>query len=246
MKAKHAGGTLLIIAGSALMINGGMNGDQMTINAGIGGVFIGVVLLTFASPDYIKYDAFRAVIKPCVLFFRRLSESLELEGKAIYIPPYPNLRKGGIFIPLHEDFDIDLTKLDENTLFLTDVGREREMGLLLPPTGRDLVEMYESYMGMEFSGLNSVENAGAVLRSLGLAKSVSVEEKNDEVHIFIDGLRMDTCSEECVRSPCPVCGSVLLSIAKSIDELIMVERVDVRDGNVEIVVRRMGGISRWM
>lgn len=246
MKAKHVGGTLLIIAGAGLMINGGMNGDQIVINAGIGGVFIGVVLLTFASPDYIKYDAFRAVIKPYVRFFWKLSKSLELEGGATYIPPYSNLRKGGIFIPLHKDFDIDPAKLDENTLFLTDAGREKEMGLLLPPVGRDLVEMYESYTGMEFSGLNSVENAGAVLRSLGLAKSVSVEEKDDEIHVFIDGLRIDTCSEECIRIPCPVCSSVLLSIAKSIDELIVVERIEVKDGNVEITLRKMGGIERWM
>lgn len=205
-------------------------------------------MLTFSTSDYIKYDAFKAVTLPYTDLSRKLVEVLELKNEAVYIPPYSNLPEGGVFIPLHNDFDIDLAKLDESTIFITDLSREKEMGLLLTPLGKELVKMYESYSEMDFAnaGLHVVENASAVLRSLGLAKSVTVEEGEDRIKVYVDGVRTNMCSKTCEQIACPVCSSVLLSVAKSLQELIVVDGFKFGDGFIEISARRIGGIDEWM
>ena len=248
VKSKHIAGGVLIAAGAGLAFKGAVSGNQSMINAGIGGVFLGVVVLTFSTSDYIKYDAFKAVALPYREVLKKLVGALEIENRAVYIPPYDNLPEGGIFLPLHREFDIDLAKLDRETLFLTDVGREKEMGLLLPSLGRELMEMYEGYSEVDFSsaGLVAVENASSsVLRSLGLAKSVTIEERGDRVKVFVGGIRAETCSRICEQTPCPICGSILLSITKAEKELIAVESFRFEDG-VEISAVKMGGIDRWM
>lgn len=248
MKSKHIAGAILIAIGSALTFKGAMDGNQSLINAGIGGVFLGVVVFTFSTSDYIKYDAFKAVVLPYVELSRNLVNVLEFKSAAVFIPPYSNLPDGGIFIPLHEDFDLDLAKLDRNTVFITDVGREKEMGLLLTPLGKELMKMYESYSEMDFTnaGLYVVENASAVLRSLGLAKSVTVEESGDRIKVYVESVRTNTCSKTCEQVACPICSSILLSIAKSLQELILIEEFKVEDEFIEISVKRIGGIDRWM
>ncbi len=248
MKAKHIAGTLLISIGAVLTLQGAVDANQSMINAGIGGVFLGVVVLTFSTSDYIKYDAFRAVVQPYAELARSLADTLELKNKAVYIPPYDNLLDGGVFVPLHENFDVDLAKLDENTIFVTDVGREKEMGLFLKPLGKELMKMYESYSEMEFTnaGIQVVENASAVLRALGLAKSTTVEEKGDRIRVYLEGVRVETCSAACEQIACPVCSSILLSIAKSLQELILVENFRFEDGFIEISAKKIGGIERWM
>lgn len=248
MKNKHIAGGILIAAGSVIAFQGAVSSNQSMINAGIGGVFLGVVVLTFSTSDYIKYDAFKAMVAPYAEVLKKLIGALEIENRAIYIPPYDNLPEGGIFLPLHREFGIDLARLDKNVMFLTDVGREREMGLLLPSLGKELMEKYESYFEVDFryAGLGTVENASSsVLKSLGLAKSVTIEESGDRVKVFIDGIRADTCSKACEKAPCPICSSVLLSIAKAERELIAVEGFRFEDG-VEISAVKIGGIDRWM
>lgn len=248
MKSKHIAGAVLIAIGAALMFRGAMDGNQSMVNAGIGGVFLGVVVFTFSTSDYIKYDAFKAVVFPYTELSRNLVNVLEFKSVAVYIPPYSNLPDGGVFIPLHEDFDLDLAKLDRNTMFITDVGREKEMGLLLTPLGKELMKMYESYSETDFTnaGLHVIENASAVLRSLGLAKSVMVEESGDKIRVYVESVRINACSKTCEQIACPICSSILLSIAKSLQELILVEKFKVENGFIEISAKRIGGIDKWM
>lgn len=248
MKNKYIAGIVMITIGLILAFKGAIDGNQSMINAGVGGIFLGVVVFTFSTSDYIKYDAFKAVVLPYVEFGRKIVEMLDLRNRAVYIPPYSNLPEGGVFIPLHENFDLDLAKLDDNTMFITDVGREKEMGLLLNPLGKELMKMYESYSEIDFAnaGLHVVENASAVLRSLGLVKSVTVEEGEGRIMVYVDGVKIDICSKTCEQIACPVCSSILLSIAKSLQELVLVEEFKIEDGFVEISARRIGGIEKWM
>ncbi len=249
MRVKHVAGITLIVIGALLAFNGAMNASQSLVNAGIGGVFLGIVVLTFSTSDYMKYDAFRAVVHPYVESARNLVTSLGLKGRAVYIPPYSNMPEGGVFIPLHEDFSIDLARTDSRTVFLTDTGREKEMGLILTPAGKELVSMYEEFSGMDFAnaGLQVVESISAVLKSLGLARSVDAEESDGRIRIYIDGVKMrEVCSEECEQIACPICSSAMLSLAKAFQELIMVEKFSFDDRFVEISARKIGGIERWM
>lgn len=248
MKWKNIAGAILIVIGSILTFKGAIETNQSLINAGIGGVFLGVVVLTFSTSDYVKYDAFKAVVLPYFELVKNMIDSLDLKSKAVYIPPYSNLPDGGVFIPLHKDFDIDLAKLDKNTMFIVDVGREKEMGLLITPLGKELVKMYESYSELDFTnaGLHIVENASAVLRSLGLAKSLTVEESDGKIKVYIEGVKINNCSKICEQIACPICSSILLSIAKALQELIIVEEFKFDKRFIEISARRIGGVDKWM
>jgi hypothetical protein len=250
-KGKYIAGVVLIVIGAVFAFRGAMEGNQRVINAGIGGIFLGIILLTFSTSEYIKYDAFKAVVSPFFQLCKGLINSLELKSKAVYIPAYGNLPDGGIFVPLHENYELDLAKLDEASFFITDVGREREMGLFLAPLGNDLMKMYEAYSEVDFTnaGLHAVENASVVLKSLGLATSVIVEERGGEqIRVLVEGVKTKICSETCEQVACPICSSILLSIAKSIQELIIVERfkIEIEQKHVEITVRRLGGMDKWM
>jgi len=248
MKSKHVAGIVLISIGSLLAFKGAVEGNQSIINAGIGGVFLGVIVLTFSTSDYIKYDAFRATVQSYFKLMKKIVDSLELRSGAVYIPPYSNLPDGGVFIPLHNDFDLDLARFDRNTVFLTDIGREKEMGILLTPLGKELMEMYEKYSEIDFenAGLHVVENASSVLRSLNLARSVRIEEFGDLIRVYVEGVRTDMCSEACKQIACPICSSIILSVSKSIMELLIVEDIRAEEQTVEIKLRRIGGIDKWM
>ncbi|AGK61045.1 hypothetical protein Asulf_01044 [Archaeoglobus sulfaticallidus PM70-1] len=247
MRIKYIASIALIALGSILALKGAIDGDQSLINAGIGGIFLGIVVLSFATSEYIKYDALEAVLTPYTELCKKLLKTLDLKNKAVYIPPYDNMPDGGVFIPLHEDFDIDLAKLDENVMFLTDVGREKEMGLLITPLGKELMKMYESYSEMDFSGAGvGVVEGAPVLKALGLARSITIEEDNERIKVYLEGVVLDTCSKDCEQIACPICSSILLAIAKSLQELIQVEKLEVKERYIEISARKIGGIDRWM
>jgi hypothetical protein len=249
-KGKYIAGGVLIAIGAVSAFKGALDGDQSVINAGIGGVFLGIIVLTFSTSEYIKTDAFKAMVLPYFQLSKRVINSLELKSNAVYIPAYDNMPEGGVFIPLHDNFDLDLAKLDEASFFITDVGREKEMGLFLVPLGKDLMKMYESYSEMDFTnaGLHAVESAAAVLKSLGLAASVVVEERGAEIRVLVGGVKTEICSQTCVQAACPICSSIILSIAKSIQELIVVEsfKIEIEHELVEITVKKIGGVDKWM
>lgn len=249
-KGKYIAGGVLIAMGAVFAFKGAMDGDQSEINVGIGGLFLGIIVLTFSTSEYIKIDAFNAMVLPYFQLAKSFINTLKLKSNAVYIPAYGNLPNGGIFIPLHDTFDLDLAKLDENSFFITDVGREKEMGLFLTPIGKELMNMYEQYSETDFTnaGLNAVESAAVVLKSLGLATSVVVEERGAEIRVIVGGVKTDKCSQTCKQSACPICSSIILSIAKCIQELVVVERfkIEIENKLVEITVRRIGGINKWM
>lgn len=246
--SKYIASAALIIIGAVFVFKGAVEESQDITNIGVGGVFLGIIVLTFSTSNYIKYDAFKAMISPYFHLCKSLINSLELKSKAVYIPSYDNLPNGGVFIPLHETFDLDLAKIDENLFFITDVGREREMGLLLAPLGKDLMIMYEAYSEMDFtnSGLHAVENASPVLRSLGLASQVTVEERGEKIRVLIEGIKERMCLKSCEQIACPICSSILLSMAEGLRELIAVEYIKVQGETVEIIARKIGGVNKWM
>ncbi|WP_457590271.1 hypothetical protein [Geoglobus sp.] len=249
MKSKLIAGGVTAFLGSVIALEGALNGNQSMINAGIGGIFLGVVLMTFSTSEYVKADALAAAITSHQELARKLVRSLEIENSAVYIPPYENLESGGLYIPLHRDFQLNLAALDEDVVFLTDAGREKEMGLVLPVPGKDLVRMFEEYSETEISGLDiyAVESSSSVLRSLGLAKSVSADMSEEEIRVYVDDVKYrDLCSESCRQIPCPVCGSVLLAIAKGLNELIQVESVEFDNRGVVFTARKLGSVEKWM
>ncbi len=249
MKFKYVAGLALIMAGTFLAFRGAVDANQSLVNAGIGGIFLGIVVLSFTTSDYIKVESFKRVVVPYSKFTAGIVESLNLKRKSIYIPPYNNMPDGGVFIPVNNDFDIDLGKIDENTFFLTDTGREREMGLVFRPLGADLSKEFQKYAEIDLlnSGLAAIDAISSVLRAMGLAKSVHTDINGDAIKIYIDGIRFrEKCTDRCEQVACPICSSVLISLAKAFQELILVEEFEKTDRGVMISARKIGGVEKWM
>jgi len=253
-KIKFITGGFLIGGGSILAYYGGMLSNPRYINLGIAGIFLGIVVISLLPSKYVKYDTFEAMIKPYLNLSKNLISNLALEGKAIFIPPYENLPNGGTFIPLKEDFELSLGKLDEEMVFLTAVSSEKEMGLLIaPPLGIRLVEKFEEYSEIDLTNteLNlAVTSASSVLKALNLIGGIDLEEKDGELILYVENLKFPFCKENtnevCEKFPCPICSSILFSIAKSQNELIKIERITKHKDYVEVRAKRLGGVERWM
>ncbi len=151
--------------------------------------------------------------------------------------------------PLHDNFSLDLGKIEENIFFVADVSREGEMGLVFTSLGTSLLKLYEEYAEMDFTNaeLQIAESISSVLRSLGLAKSVDIEEKDGELEIYIKGVRVrELCSENCSRIACPICSSILLSLTKAYQQLIATDSFSFDNNFIKITAKKIGGVSDWM
>ncbi|WP_324735261.1 hypothetical protein VFC49_08915 [Thermococcus sp. SY098] len=252
MKIERMAGIALIILGATVLGYGLLDASQSKVNLGLAGIFLGVIVLTFKSHEYVKRDALDSLMLPYVKMLQKIVSDLGLEGKALYIPPYENLEEGGVFIPLHEEFDLDLGRLDGETVFLTNVSSERQMGLSIRPLGLDLLRKYEEHLEyyLENSNYKEVESASsAVLRSLGLANTVYIEEENNRFRIIVSPINKDICRmniDYCDQVACPICSSILLGLAKASNEVIMSEEFSFGKHGIEIKAKKLGGIREWM
>lgn len=248
MEAKNIVGASLLAAGGFLAVYGFLNVVTGYINLGIAGMFLGAVVLTFKSSGYVKRESVGLVMKSYERFSKSFVENLRLEGNSVYIPPFENLPEGGVFVPLHEDFEIDLARIDEGTVFLTEVPNDRAMGLFLGPLGVDFVKKYEEHLEYSLAGAGPGEveaAAGSVLKALGLAGRVYIEEAENSFRVIVQPT-IPCDAGACEKMPCPICSSVLLALAKATGELIHVEKVEEKDYGIEISARKLGGVEEWM
>lgn len=252
MKGKYIVSSALIIVGTAILGYGAITANQSQINLGIAGIFLGLIVLTFKTSEYVKREALDNLASPYIKTLQELVKDLALEGRAVYIPPYENLPNGGTFIPLHEEFDLDLARLDEETVFLTNVSNERQMGLKIRPLGLELLEKYEEHLeySLEDTNYKEVESASSsVLRVLDLAKGVYIDEEDGKFRIVVNTVNREICRKNidyCDQVACPICSSILLSLAKATGELIMADKFSITEHGIEIEAKRLGGVRNWM
>lgn len=252
MKVEHLVSLVLILIGLGVLIYGAVHTNQTQVNLGLAGIFLGVIVFTFKTSDYVKRESLDNLVMPYVEMLQKIVNDLGLEGKALYIPPYENLKEGGVFIPLHEEFDLDLGRLDDETVFLTNVSTEKQMGISIRPLGLDLLRKYEEHLeySLENSNYKEVESASsAVLRSLGLADTVYIEEENNSFRIIVSPINKEICKkniEHCDQVACPICSSILLGLSKASNEVIMSEEFSFGKHGIEIKAKKLGGVREWM
>ena len=252
MRIERVVGASLAGIGAFLLIYGAISSNQSYVNMGLAGLFLSFVIFTFKSKDYIKREALDHLVFPYVRLLKNMVHDLGLEGNALYIPPYENMPEGGTFIPLHEDFDLDLGRMDEETVFLTNVANERQMGLLIRPTGVDLVKKFEEHFEgtLDGSGPSAVESVtSSVLRTFDLAKGVHIDESEGGFRVVVRPTNMEICRksiESCNQVACPVCSSILLALAKGTGEVVESENFTIKEYGIEIKAKKLGGVREWM
>ncbi|WP_175060102.1 hypothetical protein [Thermococcus sp. 2319x1] len=252
MKMEKIAGISLGVIGTVLLIYGAINSNQSQINLGLAGLFLSFVVFTFKSKEYVKREALDNLILPYVNLLKKMVDDLGLEGNALYIPPYENMPQGGTFIPLHRDFDLDPGRMNEDTVFLTNVANERQMGLLIKPTGAELVKKFEEHFEgpLDGAGYNTVESvASSVLRALDLARGVHINENEEGFRIVVKPTNTEICRasrDGCKQVACPVCSSILLALAKGTNEVIESESFAITQHGIEIKAKKLGGVREWM
>jgi len=243
-------GVSLAVVGAVILMYSLVSGNSEMINIGLAGIFLGAIVLTIKGKEYVKRDTLSLTLRSYHESIRGIVEDLELEGNSLYIPPYENLPRGWTFIPLHKDFDIDPGRFGEDVAFLTNVGSEKQMGLLLRPTGLELLGRFEEHLEGEITSVGDVESASSsVLRALGLARGVYIKEDEEGFTIYVTPEDIGFCRRNisyCNKVACPICSSILLGLAKATSEIIEAGNFSIEGERVKVEARKLGGVREWM
>ena len=236
-------GCIIIFYGISCLIVG-------VIGFGISSIIIGMIALTFTSQSVIEKDIYEKSIIPIMGFFDAFIKNTSLSGNAVYFPPYLNLPKGGTFIPLQTDFDINLAVYDEKT---TIIKRGRESGLLIsPPTGYYLYEKFYEYIDInKYEKANvAVSNISGVLKTFELVDGVEYMEEEDEIIVILENVKLKHCSDcsidVCKKVGCPLCSSVLFSIAKVLNCPIYIKSMEKKDNHIKITITKMDDMDKYL
>jgi len=240
----------LIIFGCIIIFYGISQLIVDIIGFGISSIIIGLIVLTFTPQSVIEKDIYEKSIMPIMEFFDAFIKNTSLSGNAVYLPPYLNLPKGGTFIPLKKDFDINLAVYDEKT---TIIKRGSESGLLIsPPTGYYLYEKFHDYIDInKYDKANiAVLNISGVLKSFELVDSIEYMEEGDDIIVILENVKLKYCSNcdinVCKKVGCPLCSSVLFSIAKVLNRPIYVKSMEKKDNHVKITITKMDDMNKYL
>ncbi|NJF25143.1 hypothetical protein E3E29_05660 [Thermococcus sp. Bubb.Bath] len=204
------------------------------VNLGIGAIILGIVAFSLPGWRCMPAEAGNVLTSGTCGLFKNLAEDLELSGKAFAIPPYENLPRGGIFIPVSKNGRPNLGRLFEGRVVFS----EPEPGLLLSPVpGQGILDEMEDVSG---AGIGYAASAfSGVLGRLGLP----------EVKVFEDGENIEAYVEtECPDFPYadPVVSALLVALAAGAGEVLVVEDTGTVKGYLKLVLRKAGGVEKWL
>ena len=244
---KKITGILLIVFGVILLINGYLKDIIHFMNLGIGLIVVGWILLIFAYDRYVGYNITSNIFNDYIDLIKKLIKGLDIKTGGVVIPPRENLKNGCIYLPVNENFKINLSIMDDNTLFVNSDNKD-EMGLLFSPLGRGPRKLLKEYRGdygtsLEDRDINYLlDDLEYLLNLLQVGGDAKVEIEEDVVVVSYrieDNTLCKKLQREdlCRRFPCPVCGAILLTVAEFLNEVLKIESIKEEGGRVSIKLR---------
>ncbi len=234
-------GVVLIILGILIIYYGITYKNVSYVNLGLAGLFVGLVIVAFLPSDVINLDAYVKTVLAYQSFLNNVVEALNLKGNPIFIPPYPNLSKGGIFVSKYKNFSINLGLFDEET-FLTHNGL-----LINPPIGYKFVDDFESYSDIKLKDADlplTISITSSVLKAYGFIESIEFEEEDECIKLIIEDLKI-SCGKIC-KIPCPIISSIIYAISISLNQLILVEHIERQKSYVRIQLKKLGTVDNYL
>ena len=221
------------------------------INLGISGIFIGLMIITFIPSNLIDINLYDSTVHSFSMFFETFKNNLNLKGNGVYIPPYTNLPKGGLFISSDKYCNIHLGNFDEET-FKINYGNESGV-LIAPPLNYSFIKEIEKYSNMDFSNSDIYTTISAVsstLKAYGLIDTIEYEEiDNNIIKLTIEDIKLKSCLNLDVKTSgiiCPIISSTLHIIAKSLNQLMTIKEIEKKGNCVEITIVKLGTIDEHM
>jgi len=237
---------VVIILGLGFLSYGYFNNIIHFINLGIGLILIGWVVLAFSYEKYLKYDISSSVFNDYMDLIGKLIKSLDIKTSGVVIPPRENLKNGCIFLPLNENFKINFGLLDDRVLFVNS-DNKNEMGIMFSPLGKGFINILKKYGDGEYidevraqDNIEEYLNYSLNLFQIGDDVNVNFEDDTGNITISYKINDNNVCKRFqkenlCKKCPCPVCGFIILSLAKSLNSILKIE--EITEDNKNIIIK---------
>ena len=188
-------------------------------------LLLGVVFVFTSMELYMKVNVANRAVISSLIPLTSLLNHLRVKSKAVYIPSASEKHSHKIFLPTQGGDSlptIEEIAKDDSTAFL-------EKGILLPPIGSALLQLYEEELGdlrnfdLEYlmAWLPRV-----LVDGLKMAERVEITRKIDEIHVKItDSVFRYLCQQPAVKvvcevTGCPVCSSIGEAISKNTGHVV--------------------------
>ncbi|AEH07372.1 hypothetical protein [Methanothermococcus okinawensis] len=241
---------IVIAAGFGFLGYGYLNSIIHFINLGIGLLLIGWVLLSFSYEKYLRYNIGSSVFNDYMDLVGKLIKSLDIKNSGIIIPPRENLKNGAIFLPLNENFKINFGLIDDSVLFVNS-DNKKEMGIVFTPLGKSLINILKKYDDLDELTLDEYDDKSSMIINIEnyLDYSLNLFQLGSNVNVNFNDNKTITVSYKindnsvckklqkdglCKKCPCPVCGFIVLSIAKSLNRMLKIEEIIEDNRNIII------------
>ena len=174
-------------------------------------------MMIFISQRYIPAATSDAKVKGGIKSIYRIIIQLGLKGNCVFIPKSKQLNEERIFIPPNHEGNIKIPKITDDTSILKDRNGSC-IGLLLPPSGLDLLDEIDKEKDFENTSLKNIESNLKKFIGIDLYKSISLSKILNGYKLELEVDNPDFCFKNrrlCRQYPCPICSAVLTAISRS-------------------------------
>lgn len=214
------------------------------VNAGIAFLLVGSFTAIVMNGGTMDVSTAISSLESSVSPLYSIIQDLKMEGDGFYIPPGGNLKSSRVFVPAGKNIRGLPDLYDEMTLVTGDAGRQ---GISLDLPGRPLYEEASARLDHEPKGMEGAREAmGMLTYGLGLAKSFSLREEDDDViklrlthgryTSYCRGIREESPGI-CQKTCCPLCSSYLMALAEATSKPFGIQGFDVEDEHVKFTLK---------
>jgi len=220
IKAKIIGTILIVLGLFFIFID-----SPIYIKFGASCILIGLIMIILISEKSVTKMISNSQIEGNTNSLKQIIDKLNLKGNAIFIPKSNILTEERIFIPILNS-NTSIPNIDNDFVFSTgnDGG---SLGLVLPPSGLQLLNEVEKEVSFEKLESNQIEEKLQSFIGKEILNSISFKKNQDSWKLEIGNpLHCTKNSKICKQYPCPSCSAVLLAITKTFNQKIRINDIN--------------------
>ena len=209
---------IFLISGIILIYFGTLYGVVTYINLGIGAFFIGIVIYSLIPDRVVDKNIYMTTVENYHSILENILSINNIKGNVVYIPPYYNLKKGGIYITKTENIEsiVNFIPMVSDGLL-----HYRHGILITPPPGYEFIENCGVDNLCNTYPIQSTSIMEQILKSNNLLNEVEINEnENNEITLEIN--RQVNKSDYGII-PINVDSSIILAVAISLNKVIYIK-----------------------